>query len=79
MGLEDTSWASGFRLTIFKPHRIGAGYVGGRGSHDLGHDGRTGLVLVDGSLDQLLLVLGAASFSFSLLAPQVLKYKTPES
>lgn len=58
MGLEHTSGSSRFRLTVLEPHGVGSRYVGRCRSHNFAHDGRTGLVLVDRALDQLLLVLG---------------------
>ena len=61
VGLEDPSRCSRFRLTVFEPQGISSRYVGRWSSHDFTHDCRTGLVLVDSTLDQLLLVLGTTS------------------
>jgi len=60
MSLEDTSGVTRLGLTVFEKHRVCARYVGHGSSHDLGHDGRTSCILVDGSLDQSLLAGGAA-------------------
>jgi len=60
MGLENTFWLSALRLAILEVHVVCTRYVGGGGSSNLGHDGRSSGIGIDvGALNKSLLVGGA--------------------